>query len=249
VSLDSKNYYDVLEITPNATGEEIHRSYQRSKNAYSGDSIALYSLMTKDECDQMLELIEEAYSVLSIPEKRREYDKVRGINKVMTNNSTEAHSIKAINPTKGNDFSYDEKNLHQHQRDSFQSDNNYLKFGDQHTRTDVNVSKVSAFNKYSLDYEVNHDFEQQIENASEFTGAFLKQIREYKNVSIERLAEMTKISKTYIRHIEDDNWEKLPAHVYTRGFIFQYAKCLKLNSELIATSYLHHLKRLKDGAQ
>ena len=51
----------------------------RAKNAYSGESIALYSLMTQDECDDILNSIEEAYTILSIPEKRREYDRVRGI--------------------------------------------------------------------------------------------------------------------------------------------------------------------------
>ena len=83
----------------------------------------------------------------------------------------------------------------------------------------------------------------------EFTGSFLKTIREYKNVSVERMAEMTRISKTYIRNLEEENVEKLPALVYTRGFVYQYAKCLKLNPELVATSFLHHIKKLKAQSQ
>ena len=79
-----KNYYDVLEIPTTATLQEIHNAYVRSKNAYSGDSAALYSLMTSDECSQILEQIEEAYSILGIAEKRREYDKVRGLNQNYT---------------------------------------------------------------------------------------------------------------------------------------------------------------------
>ena len=77
---ERKNYYDVLEIETNATPGQIETAYIRARNAYSGDSVALYSLMTKNECDAILSLIEEAYSVIGFPEKRREYDRLRGFN-------------------------------------------------------------------------------------------------------------------------------------------------------------------------
>ena len=77
---EKKNYYDILEIPSNSTPQEIENAYVRARNAYSGDSVALYSLMTKDECDAVLGLIEEAYSVIGFPEKRREYDRLRGFN-------------------------------------------------------------------------------------------------------------------------------------------------------------------------
>ena len=60
------------------------------------------------------------------------------------------------------------------------------------------------------------------------------------------MADMTKISKTYIRSIEADDFDKLPADVYTRGFVYQYAKCLKLNPDLVATSFIHHIRQLKN---
>ena len=81
---------------------------------------------------------------------------------------------------------------------------------------------------------------------SHYTGEFLHRVREYKKVTVERMAEMTKISKTYIRNIEGDEFSKLPADVYTRGFVYQYAKCLKLNPDLVATSYIQHLRELKN---
>jgi cytoskeletal protein RodZ len=81
-----------------------------------------------------------------------------------------------------------------------------------------------------------------IEQTTLFDGAFLKKVREYKNVELIRMADMTKVSKTYLRHIEEENTEGLPALVYVRGFVYQYAKCLKLNPDQVATSYLGHLK-------
>ena len=62
------------------------------------------------------------------------------------------------------------------------------------------------------------------------------------------MAEMTKISKTYIKTIEANDYNSLPAVVYTRGFVYQYAKCLKLNPNVTATSYMNYLKELKSEA-
>jgi cytoskeletal protein RodZ len=97
-----------------------------------------------------------------------------------------------------------------------------------------------------LDYVKDPQFEQEIENCTEFSGEFLKKIREYRNVDIIRMADMTKVSKTYLQNIEKEDTRNLPALVYVRGFVYQYAKCLKLNPELVATSYLYRLRRLKE---
>ena len=105
--------------------------------------------------------------------------------------------------------------------------------------------KIMANMRYTLDYKVNPDFEKEIEQASDYSGDFLKKIREYKGVDVSRLAEMTKISKTYIRYIEDESFDKLPASVYVRGFVYQYAKTLKLNPELVANSFLYRMKQAK----
>ena len=60
---------------------------------------------------------------------------------------------------------------------------------------------------------------------------------------------MTKISKTYIKNIEADDFSKLPADVYTRGFVYQYAKCLKLNPDVVAKSYIYNLRQLKNPTE
>src|SRR5690606_31645407 len=99
-------------------------------------------------------------------------------------------------------------------------------------RNEVTISKISAYKKFGLNYNPNSEMEQNIENCTDYSGDFLRRVREYKNVSIDRMADMTKISKTYIRNIEDDDFTKLPAEVYTRGFVYQYAKVLKLNPDL-----------------
>jgi len=84
--------------------------------------------------------------------------------------------------------------------------------------------------------------ENKIAHRQEFDGKFLKDIREYKNVSLDKMSEMTRIMKTYLVYIENDEYNKLPATAYIRGFIFQYAKHLKLNPDVVANSYIQKVK-------
>jgi cytoskeletal protein RodZ len=56
---------------------------------------------------------------------------------------------------------------------------------------------------------------------------------------------MTKVSTLYLQGIEREDYSKLPAPVYVRGFVFQYAKCLKLQPEIVANSYVARMKKSK----
>lgn len=60
-----KDYYLILSICRNATQEEIEKAY---KNAYDRYSMAMYS-------PQEFQDIQEAFSILSVPELRAIYDK------------------------------------------------------------------------------------------------------------------------------------------------------------------------------
>ncbi len=215
----SKNYYEILEVPTNATSDEIYKGYVRAKNAYGQDSLALYSLMTKVECDQIIDLIEEAYTIISDPDKRRQYDEARGIQSVATMHK------RIDSPEKDLDEASQSRPL-----------------SDERRSTEMNMTKIVAKKRFALDFQPKAEMEERIEQATDFTGAFLREIREYKNVDINRMSDMTKVSKTYIRNIEDENIEGLPAAVYVRGFVYQIAKCLKLNPEMVATSYLGNLK-------
>jgi len=78
MDLESQSYYEVLDVKPDASQNEIRQAYFRAKAAYGKDSAALYSIFDDQETKHVLEIIEQAYVVLSSPEKRKEYDKVHG---------------------------------------------------------------------------------------------------------------------------------------------------------------------------
>jgi curved DNA-binding protein CbpA len=100
---ESQSYYDVLDVRPDASQAEIRQAYFRAKAAYGKDSAALYSLFDEQETRKVLDVIEQAFLVLSNPEKRKEYDKVHGFLK----SSDELPSVKKTPGSgKGHTFSF-----------------------------------------------------------------------------------------------------------------------------------------------
>lgn len=78
---------------------------------------------------------------------------------------------------------------------------------------------------------------------TEWRGELLKTAREKFQISLEEMSNFTKISKTYLRAIEDELYDKLPAPVFLRGFLIQIARKLRLPEEKVAASYLSRAKQ------
>jgi cytoskeletal protein RodZ len=68
-------------------------------------------------------------------------------------------------------------------------------------------------------------------------GAHLKKRRLELGRSLEQLAASTKIHIRILSAIEEDKYSDLPARAFTRGFIVNYSKALKLNPSEILETY------------
>jgi len=60
-------------------------------------------------------------------------------------------------------------------------------------------------------------------------GRYLQQHRERLGLSLHDVAERTKIGSYHLRNIEDQVYSKLPAPVYLRGFIREFARAVGLD--------------------
>jgi hypothetical protein len=70
-------------------------------------------------------------------------------------------------------------------------------------------------------------------------GPFLRQRRESLGYTINDVARRTRIRSTYLEHIENEQFNDLPAPVYLRGFVLEYVRLLGLpESEKIARRFL-----------
>jgi len=72
--IDEQTYYEILEVSPTATPKEIQRAYEHAKETFHTDSLAVYSLFTGHEIQEIQVAIEEAYRVLMDEELRKGYD-------------------------------------------------------------------------------------------------------------------------------------------------------------------------------
>lgn len=68
-------------------------------------------------------------------------------------------------------------------------------------------------------------------------GEELRREREIRGISLKEIADATKISKRFLDAIERNDHRTLPAPVFTRGFIREYARYLGLNCEDMVNRY------------
>jgi len=71
----------------------------------------------------------------------------------------------------------------------------------------------------------------------ESLGEYLKRERELRQISLEEVAEGTKIAIYRLRTMEADRWEKLPAEIFVKGFIKSYAEFIGLVPEDVILRY------------
>ena len=77
----------------------------------------------------------------------------------------------------------------------------------------------------------------------EVNGQTLRRLREYRGLSLDELAEATKIRRPYLAAIEALDFEHLPSRVYLRGFLTQIARVLRVDKNRLADGYLAFIAR------
>jgi cytoskeletal protein RodZ len=71
----------------------------------------------------------------------------------------------------------------------------------------------------------------------ESIGRYLRRERELRQVSLEELAQTTRIPLKMLQHIEEDDFEKLPGEIFARGFLKCYARALGVEADDVLAVY------------
>jgi cytoskeletal protein RodZ len=72
------------------------------------------------------------------------------------------------------------------------------------------------------------------------TALGLEQIRRRKGVSLNQIAETTKISTFFLQAIESEEFGKLPGGVFNRSYIKQYAAAVGISEKDLLDAYAEY---------
>ena len=214
--IEDLNFYELLEVSPTATSQEIHRAYERIRRVYEPNSIALYSLFSAEESAAIHQRIEEAYRTLVYEDNRKRYDEMLR----RRNDLPEGDMFIAPPPPP----KYQPQPI-QHTL-SLPSENRYV--------NNAEAPKVEQPKPLETAAPVSQFI-------TEFSGAAIKMLREQRGLSLRNVADMTKVGIRYLECIEEEVFAKLPVRAYTRGFLMLYAKALGCEPDRMASDYLKRM--------
>lgn len=194
--LPSDSHYELLEVPPTASFEDIRRANRRIRDIYGAESIATSGLYDPASLEAVHRRLDLAYTTLMDAAKRKEYDLELFPDGVPM----------PIAPPPGAPGS----------------------------GPAIPARVPKADDSVSLVRPAMPELSPQ----TEFTGPLLRQIREAVGVELREIAERSKIGMAYLQALEAELWAKLPAPVYVRGFLAEYARALGLDVERVKQTYL-----------
>jgi len=262
--LESLDHYRVLEVVPKASAKEVQSAYQLLKKTYDPETTCLSTLMDAPGLRELQGRIEAAYRTLIFLESRSDYDRqllgsgalkedqVRGLHAGTPTRETPAA---AEAPPAGSDA------------DAGTGTGLELAGGQSvapspetpppaeaapagegspaspaadaaaETGAEVVVAPVGT------DAPPQDSIMPSPDRPSPRSGADLRDERQRLRLALETIAEKAKIRRAYLQAIEEERFGELPAAVFVRGFLREYARCLGLVGEDVARDYM---KRYRD---
>jgi cytoskeletal protein RodZ len=76
------------------------------------------------------------------------------------------------------------------------------------------------------------------ETESASFGTWLRRQREAREITLREIADRTKISLRYLEAMEDDRFDLLPAPIFAKGFLKEYARYVGLSPDDVVNHYL-----------
>ena len=200
--LPSDSHYELLEVPPTASFEDIRRANRRIRDIYGAESIAISGLYDPASLEAVHRRLDLAYTSLMDAAKRKEYD---------LELFPDGVPMPVTPPVPRPD----------------------------------GLARTTAAKVDDPATVVIRPPMPEVSPQTEFSGPLLRQIREAVGVELREIAERSKISMTYLHALEGEVFAKLPAGVYVRGFLAEYARALGLDPERVKQTYLRRYKAVR----
>jgi flagellar biosynthesis protein FlhG len=200
--LPPDSHYELLEVPPTASFEDIRRANRRIRDVYGAESIAVSGLYDPASLEAVHRRLDLAYTTLMDAAKRKDYDL-----ELFPDGVPLPVSPAAAPPDAGS------------------------------AATPRPAAKVDDPAAHAARPPM-----PQISPLTEFSGPLLRQVREAIGVELREIAERSKIGMGYLQALEGEVFGKLPAAVYVRGFLAEYARALGLDAERVKVTYLERYR-------
>ena len=86
------------------------------------------------------------------------------------------------------------------------------------------------------------DLKDYLEGITAYSGPVLKEIRKKMGIDLNDVALATRVQKRYLEEIEEERFARIPAEVYLRGYVIEYARHLSLDHQKVAEDYLRRYR-------
>jgi flagellar biosynthesis protein FlhG len=203
--LPSDVHYDLLEVAPTASFEDIRRANRRIRDIYGAESVAISGLYEPAGLEAVHRRLDLAYTTLMDAAKRKDYDLElfpEGVPLPPAPATAEPVVVRAPPPAPG-------------------------------------AVPAPAPERPPM---------PAVGPRTEFTGPLLRQVREALGIELREITERTKIGLAYLVSLEEEQFARLPAPVYVRGFLGEYARVLGLDGRRVLETYLERYRAARGAA-
>jgi flagellar biosynthesis protein FlhG len=188
-STQEQNLYELLEIYPGASEEEVRRGLKRIRDLFGHGALAMSGVCSDTERETYQRMAQDAHATLVDKARRREYDRI-----------------------------------------AFPDGFPHALVGGGSIRTPGLAQRVTRPHETLPRVEVPGD--QLVD------GAFLGKERRQRGIELVDISNRARISVSYLEAIEEERFDDLPAAVYTRGFVTEFARFLKIDPGRAASDFM-----------
>ena len=253
------SHYELLDLAPGCTPQEVQAAYARVKAQLAPDALATYALIGPEERAEQLRRIELAWAVLGDGEKRKAYDRELGLPSAEEKPVEPASPPPAVRPEASNAMATSAPTAAEPPSPALAP-----------IRAPTVLDPPMPANESSppppevvsppmeprsvrptpvpgapVDPEVRPVRKTEAELPAEgpVTGEALRRVREALGLTLKDLEQRTKIGHWHFDAIEKERFAALPAPVYLRGFLSSLARELKLDPIRVSRSYLEVVEK------
>ncbi len=205
-------YYEVLDVSIDATPSQIRQAYQDVLSMYQDDLLVSDSFFTGKEKESIIGRIEKAYSVLSNQNQR-----------IMYNQSFVPPQIEP-------DFS----GIHQ------DDDTKVVPMftpPDKSPDKSGLLSRVQAAAKTDPVKTIIAN----VNSSETISGESFKMLREAFGIRHENIFEITRIRISVLKSIENNRFKELPPRVYLKSFLKAFSEILQLDPETAVVGFISYM--------